>query len=108
MTQFRYWLVTLHHPEWEPELFSEQIKYIKGQKERGSETGREHWQLIVYFKLKVTLARFKAILQLKYPQTASKWHLEPSRSAAAEQYVWKEDTRIGDMFELGVYDYFNL
>lgn len=103
MSQFRYWLVTLHFPEWEPELFSDQVKYIRGQKEKGSETDREHWQLIVYFKLKVTLSRFKAILKDKYPDTCNKWHLEPSRSDACEKYVWKTETRIGDPFELGMY-----
>jgi len=48
--QARYWLLTIpveHLPN-EPEL-SGDIVYLKGQQERGEETGLLHWQLLVVF-----------------------------------------------------------
>lgn len=101
-SQFRYWLVTAPQ-EFEPVLFSDKIKYMKGQKEVGSQTGFIHWQLIVYFKDKVTLTAFKKMLVDKYgDQIGNAFHLEPTNSVAAEDYVFKTDTRVeGTQFELG-------
>ena len=55
--------------------------------------GLEHWQLVVYSKGKQRLSwitkRFEG-------------HWEPTRSDAARDYVWKEDTRVdGSQFEFG-------
>lgn len=103
-SQFRYWLVTAPQ-EFVPEIFSDKIKYIRGQKEVGKQTGFIHWQLIVYFKEKITLTAFKKILIDKYgDQIGNAFHLEPSKSDACEAYVWKEDTRVENtQFELGMY-----
>lgn len=48
-----------------------------------------------YFDKKKTLAQVRRAL----PGTG---HYEPTRSKACEGYVWKEDTRCGDQFELGI------
>lgn len=91
----RYWLATLsvsHHPD-QPSL-SRDCVYLKGQKEIGA-NGFEHWQFIAVFNKQVTLNQAKS----HFHQSI---HLEVSRSSAANEYVWKEDTRVdGSQFELG-------
>lgn len=93
--QGRYWLATIscqHLPD-QPVLCSP-ICYLKGQKEQG-EGGFLHWQVLAVTSKRCTLAMVKKALH----QTA---HVELSRSEAADQYVWKEDTRVPDtQFELG-------
>lgn len=90
-----YWLLTIPAQDYVvPEAPPDTVAWIKGQRERGA-GGYEHWQLLVGFKRSVRLHAVKNI----FGRTA---HCELSRSAAAEVYVWKEDTRIdGTQFELG-------
>lgn len=60
-------------------------------------TGYLHWQLVVYYPKKISLAYLKLIF-------GDEAHAEPSRSAACENYVWKDDTAvIGTRFELGTH-----
>lgn len=95
MSQARYWLLTIPHQSFTPFLHADRVGYIKGQLERGTEGGYLHWQLLVVFKRAVRLAAVKSIYGVGI-------HAEPSRSAAASDYVWKEDTRVaGTQFELG-------
>lgn len=92
--QNKYWLLTIPQHDWVPWL-PPSIAYIKGQAECGAENGYRHWQLLAVFERKITLSAAKKF----FPISA---HLEASRSAAADEYVWKEDTRIeGTQFELG-------
>lgn len=92
--QFRYFLLTIPHYEFTPFLPSG-VTYIKGQLESGHNSGYLHWQLLVHTKLKSTVTRLKSIF-------GNSAHIEPSRSDAAEEYVWKEDTSVvGTRFELG-------
>lgn len=93
--QYRYWLLTIPVQHFNPddELNSE-IQYIKGQKEIGAQTGYEHWQLLVHSRKKMTVSGMSRIFAHS--------NIEPSRSKAAEDYVWKEDTRVeGSQFEKG-------
>lgn len=94
--QARYWLLTLHEPTWNPpETLPEGMVWLRGQKEQGSQTGRIHWQLFAAYSRAVRLARIKK----DFGRTV---YAEPSRSEAAEQYVFKEDTAIANTrFELG-------
>lgn len=63
--------------------------------ERGDETGYLHWQLLVYLERTQRLSYLKTVF-------GSQIHAERTRSAAAEDYVWKEETRVeGTQFELG-------
>lgn len=92
--QFKYFILTIPHHDYTPFL-PEGISYIRGQIERGNENGYLHWQLLAVFARKITLSAAKTYF-------ANSSHLEPSRSAAADAYVWKEDTRVaGTQFELG-------
>lgn len=92
--QFRYWLLTIPVAHYGAVSLVDPVVYIKGQQEIGA-GGLHHWQLLVQCSKKVTLAKIK---QCFVPQA----HCEPSRSEAADAYVWKEDTRVPDtQFELG-------
>lgn len=98
--QGRYWLLTIPHHLFLPFL-PNGVQWIKGQLERGTandgqfpEHGYLHWQVFCAFPTKVTLTKVKSIFGLQI-------HGEMSRSAAAEDYVWKEDSRVGHQFELG-------
>jgi len=91
-----YWLLTIKYDDWiPPELLPDGVAYIRGQQERGGDTGYHHWQLLAVFTKQVRLPAVKRV----FGQSA---HAEPSRSSAADEYVWKEETRVaGTQFELG-------
>lgn len=93
-SQARYWLLTIPHADFLPYL-PKDVAYCKGQLERGNDTGYLHWQVLVTFKRKLRLGGLKAVF-------GNSVHAEPTRSDAANDYVWKEDTRVeGTQFELG-------
>lgn len=89
-----YWIVTLssnHHPE-QPVL-TDRLQWIKGQQETGA-GGFLHWQFCIALKKK---ARVGAVASL-WPGS----HCELTRSAAAEEYCCKEESRVpGTEFEEG-------
>lgn len=93
--QGRYFLITLscqHHPN-EPDL-REPLCYLKGQKEQGA-GGFLHWQLLAIARTKISIHRVKTLI-------GGNAHVELTRSSAAEDYVWKEDSRVmGTQFEKG-------
>jgi len=92
--QGRYWILTIPHHLFTPFLPTN-VQWIKGQLEEGNGTGYIHWQLMVSFSKKRTLAFVKSIF-------GNEVHGELSRSAAADAYVWKEETRVPNtQFELG-------
>lgn len=92
--QARYWILTIPHADFTP-YQPPTVQYIRGQLERGDNTGYLHWQLLVAFQKKLRLGGVKHIF-------GSTVHAEPGRSNAVLEYVWKEDTRVeGTQFELG-------
>lgn len=91
LKQARFWIVTVPENDFNPHLPTG-VAYLRGQLEQG-QSGYRHWQLLVTFTQKKTLAQAKSTLGVG--------HWEPTRSVAAEQYVWKIDTRIGEPFEFG-------
>jgi len=92
--QARYFLLTIPQNAFTPYLPSN-VQYIKGQLEQGSQTEYLHWQVMVAFPKKVTVSKVKEVF-------GDSCHVEVSRSAAANDYVWKEDTRVeGTQFQLG-------
>lgn len=92
--RYVYWICTYKRELWDPPRdLPTGIAWIKGQLEIGF-GGFCHWQFIVGFSSKLSLLSAKDY----FPHC----HLEPTRSAAAEAYVWKEDTRVeGTQFEFG-------
>jgi len=97
--QGRYWLLTIpkedYDPNTNPDKHTNGVQYIRGQLEKGDETGFLHWQVLVAFKSKVRLARVKTLF-------GTSAHCELTRSKAADDYVWKEDTAVADTrFESG-------
>lgn len=91
--QARYWILTIPYEDFTPYL-PPNVTYIKGQLEQGA-SGYVHWQLLVHFDVKKTLHYVKFIF-------GERAHAESTRSAAAGDYVWKDETRVqGTQFELG-------
>lgn len=70
------------------------VKYFKGQREIG-DSGYEHWQAFVILEKKGSINKLKSIF-------GERAHYELTRSENAEDYVWKEETRVeGTQFEFG-------
>lgn len=88
-----WFILTIPHALFTPYL-PPSIGYIRGQLELG-ESGFLHWQVVCWSRRKVRPTALKKIF-------GSSVHIEPTRSSAAIEYVWKELTRIGGtQFELG-------
>jgi len=93
--QGRIWILTIPAGSWGPPVLPESCSYIKGQQEIGNQTGYHHWQLVVYFRDKVSLTAVKRSF-------CTEMHAELTRGPAAEGYVFKDDTAVdGTRFELG-------
>lgn len=98
MRQARFWLLTIPGADWDPQSVGSlptPLVYVRGQQERGNESGYLHWQVLGCFSRKVSLGQVKSVF-------GGTCHAEPSRSDAAREYVWKEETRVsGTQFEFG-------
>lgn len=94
-SQALYWLLTIKDDAWtRPHELPGNVVYLRGQSEIGT-GGYKHWQLLAIYRKKVRLATLKT----DFGPTV---HAEPSRSNAADAYVWKDDTAVaGTRFELG-------
>ena len=87
------WMLTIPHHQFVP-YQPPPCAFIKGQLECGA-GGFLHWQLLVWFRSKQSLRAVR--------ECFGDVHAELSRSEAAEEYVWKEDSRVaGTQFSLGV------
>lgn len=95
MSKQRYWLLTIPKDAYQPPAeLPQQLVWLRGQQERGA-GGFEHWQLVAGFKNSQRLAGVKSLF-------GRQCHAEPSRSSAANEYVFKDDTAVqGTRFELG-------
>lgn len=94
--QGRYWILTIScgSNDWTPELRSG-VQYLRGQQELGA-GGFLHYQCMVAYPKKVGLPRIRADF--------GSCHAELTKSDAAREYVWKEDTRVeGTQFEFGAF-----
>lgn len=89
-----YWLCTIPEAAFAPtNVWPQSVQYIRGQLEVGSNTAYRHWQLMVILSRKGSLRTMQEI----FGETG---HYELSRSEAATDYVWKEDTSVdGTRFE---------
>jgi len=70
------------------------VVWIKGQQESGAVGGYLHWQFVVAFAKKASLAAVKGVF-------GPSVHAELSRSDAASAYVCKDDTRADGPWEWG-------
>jgi len=88
-----FWMLTIPQHCYVPYPNERDLQWSRGQLEEG-EGGFLHWQMLVAFRKKKSL---RAVRVLFGP-----YHAELSRSDAAAEYVWKEDTRVpGTQFEFG-------
>ena len=92
--QGKYWIITdfnipANYDVAVPAFWtSKDICYSKGQLEKCGVTGRLHWQFIVVLNRKSRLAGVKVRL-------GDGIHAELTRSVAAHDYVWKDETSQG-------------
>lgn len=96
----RFWLGTLY--DWTPpQQLPDGVCWIRGQQETCPSTQRVHHQVCAGFNSPVRLAAVKRKVGI-FHIIKGNGHWEISRSSAARDYVWKEDTRVaGTQFELG-------
>lgn len=93
---FHFWLLTIPEADWdEPVALPPGISWMRGQLEVG-EGGYRHWQVACRSHEKIRPAALKCF----FCRSA---HVEASRSAAANDYVWKDETCADpeSRFELG-------
>lgn len=91
---FNFWILTIPHHEYTPYLPTE-LCYVRGQLECSNTTQFLHWQLVARTTSKVRLTAIKKLF-------GNAAHAEPTKSKAANDYVWKDDTAVpGTRFELG-------
>ena len=85
-------MLTIPHHAWVPYPMPS-CAWLRGQLELG-EGGFLHWQVLVAFAKKKSLPAIRGLF--------GPHHAELSRSEAATDYVWKEETRVdGTQFEFG-------
>lgn len=88
-----YWILTIPHHVFTPYPMP-QVSWCRGQLEKG-ETGYLHWQVCLATKSKQSVHGLKRMF-------GEEAHCELTRSCAAEEYVWKEETAVaGTRFEFG-------
>jgi len=93
MSVGRYWLLTIPHHDFVPYL-PPTVAYIKGQLELAA-SGFLHWQVLCVFGKNMRLSGLRKLF-------GDSCHSELTRSAAADDYVHKDDTSVeGTRFELG-------
>lgn len=98
-----HFILTIPYGDWRPPADADAfaadwpaLTYIRGQHERAA-SGYEHWQVYAVARRRSTVVGFKRAADL--PPSA---HVEATRSAAAREYVWKEDTAVpGTRFQYG-------
>lgn len=88
-------MLTIPRDDWEsPSTLPVGFTYLAGQSEIG-EGGYRHWQVVACFS---TNQRLGGVKRSFTPTT----HCEPTRSAAAYDYVFKQDSSVeGTRFQLG-------
>jgi len=88
----RFWILTIAHNEYTPYLPAA-LSYVRGQLELGA-GGFLHWQIVAAWPKTV---RLSAVRKLFGPH-----HAELTKSDAAFDYVWKDETAVENTrFELG-------
>lgn len=88
-----FWILTIPHHGYVPHP-NVNCSWIKGQLECGDNTGYLHWQILVAFTTKKSIAGVKSIF--------GECHCELTRSSAAADYVWKDATGVSNTrFEFG-------
>lgn len=89
----RYFMLTIPAHEFTPYL-PPTVVWIRGQLEC-ADSGYLHWQVVVSFNKSTRFSAVKKIFGIGV-------HVESTRSDAANDYVWKEDTAVaGTRFEFG-------
>lgn len=82
-----HWILTIPRDDWNvPVSLPTGLSFLRGQLEQG-EGGYFHWQVYAVLCKKSTLGAVKNLF-------CHSTHCELTRSQAARDYVWKEETRV--------------
>lgn len=82
-----FWILTIPGDLYAmPNVLPQGIRWIRGQRELGA-GGYDHWQIFVAFATKKSL---RQVVEMFGQGT----HAELTYSKAAQDYVWKADTRV--------------
>ena len=96
---YRIWFGTWNNPDDQTKKGLEDLhkkleaKYTRGQLEQGELMETNHFQFVTFLKDNKRLTALKKI--------NPKIHWSPSKSEAANDYVWKEETRVDGPWEFG-------
>lgn len=96
---YRIWFGTWNNPDEPSKKGLEDLhkklgaKYTRGQLEQGEEMETLHFQFVTFLQDNTRLVALKKI--------NSRIHWEPSKSKEANEYVWKEETRVDGPWEFG-------
>jgi len=109
MVSYRYWFGTCKWDEsdtvdmWNKVFqYNEKMTFLIGQLEEGTtETHYIHWQVVVHFKDKVGGVSCKKAMEVGGFKFFNSWHWKKSDSAAANDYVQKEESSLGYRFKYG-------
>lgn len=97
--QAKFWCFTLNNPEANACAAiadSEDLQYLVYQRERG-ENGTEHFQGYAQFKRVLRLTQVRQLIARAH------WEVSRGTPVQARDYCMKEDTRIGEVFEVGTF-----
>lgn len=81
-------MLTIPQSNWTPGGLPDGVVYLKGQLEQGAEGGYMHWQVLCLLSSKGTLRTIREVFG------TNELHAELTRSRAANDYVWKDDTAV--------------
>lgn len=93
--QSRRWMVTIWPDrlpaEWDAKDVDEDVTYMAWQLEKAPDTGREHYQMYVETRRKITMRGLAGKMELP----SGSYHMEKARGSSDEctKYCTKEDTR---------------
>lgn len=94
----RYWCFTLNNPspgELDSLTASTQLQYLVYQREKGKKTGTVHFQGYIQLTTQLLLSTLKKLVPRAH------WVIAKGTPVEARNYCMKEDTRIGELVELG-------
>lgn len=108
MVSYRYWFGTCKWDEdddiekWQTVFhYNEKMDFLIGQLEQGEKTGYKHWQVVFHVKDKIGLITAKKLFEIGGFKHWNCFEWEKSNGKAANEYVQKDDTCLGERFSFG-------
>ena len=102
-SQARRWMLTINNPkETDEEFYSyleglEHFKYAMFQREKGENTGTEHFQVFIVFTIGKRFSSIKTLFPRAHIEKALKTNIQ------CRDYCSKSDTRVTGPYEVGTF-----